>query len=994
MENNLIKISILNVTGKLGTELEDYFLSRQIVVSEPNDDQQEENWTHILVNHQTDIDFVVEKYKVYENNTTLVSLSELEDPKKFLLSNGRLVIQESWLKSSFSYFILDKFFQDHIGTNNQETYPSFQQLGSFNISNPFSTGDYLDRLVYKALKDDFPALSIKTYFDHFLMYAVGLKNKGKLGLPIEVTYGSVDTFFGVQIHFFADGLNQQDIASALSKEIGPKSEESLLNIALQSVDFFDCTFLQQVKKVVVSGIWIKNAEYRNKWSGMMFSSLSKADSIQQLPLTESLDIDLDNSQIEDLSYKMSSPGGEAEDKVIVSGSEISEALTTKIVPHLDLEKIKEILTDNSVSNEEELINIPNAKDLEEVVQIVHGKVEEDVSNIRVRGAKLDVDDFVTRISAGLAEKTDDNIRVKSLGNRLPDAIKRGLYDFAIGIGKDVDRWNDSDLQKFRVKRIPQIIKEESSFLTLGSKKLKSQFKDQLEKDIKEEFSVDSIDEIINDIESPDKAIRVKQLASKAIKNSFEKDLHLSTKPSVSEFETDLLVEVLGNVVNDEKQQIKHLMNIPDQDRVNDNVVVQSSKSNEKILENKLKTSEREIKSLKNKIQTMGDEISMLRKSSLSSMVSKAAPPIKEELQDASIERKVHQKEEALRRKLQDSLAPDKIINSQTQAQISHFLEMQAKLLELTRNKELEARRLQTEFLQKEAILVQELEKANRNLKNKDLVVTKTKDALHSVIDKKDADYRALEERYNKLNGSLSSTLNENKQISSLEKKNQNMSKIIEMYREKLANFTNKADTTKNEDNSTRQDNRRLEIQHTQLKRELDLNRKELEEYQQKAVQDLSLISNLKNEKTKLLQQVKTLTLQLKLKENSVQNTGSDPELKKMHNQNQVLESRVKDLAGKLKEAEKRLFEAMRGSQKQTSSDDGNKRVAQLEVNLKKLSQDLLESRSQAAELKKEANKLRLEKTSMQNQLDKHKKDSEKSGKGASIRKPDGGGKAA
>ena len=45
--------------------------------------------------------------------------------------------------------------------------------------------------------------------------------------------------------------------------------------------------------------------------------------------------------------------------------------------------------------------------------------------------------------------------------------------------------------------------------------------------------------------------------------------------------------------------------------------------------------------------------------------------------------------------------------------------------------------------------------------------------------------------------------------------------------------------------------------------------------------------------------------------------------------------------------------------------------------MKKLTQDIVESRNQLAEMKKDTNKLRQEKTALQNLLDKAKKDLEK-----------------
>jgi regulator of replication initiation timing len=74
---------------------------------------------------------------------------------------------------------------------------------------------------------------------------------------------------------------------------------------------------------------------------------------------------------------------------------------------------------------------------------------------------------------------------------------------------------------------------------------------------------------------------------------------------------------------------------------------------------------------------------------------------------------------------------------------------------------------------------------------------------------------------------------------------------------------------------------------------------------------------------------------------------------------------------------------------QSTTEDPSKKAIQLEMNVKKLTQDLVESRNQLTEMKKETNKLRQEKVGLQNMMDKMKKDAEKE-KGAAPKKGPGG----
>jgi regulator of replication initiation timing len=90
---------------------------------------------------------------------------------------------------------------------------------------------------------------------------------------------------------------------------------------------------------------------------------------------------------------------------------------------------------------------------------------------------------------------------------------------------------------------------------------------------------------------------------------------------------------------------------------------------------------------------------------------------------------------------------------------------------------------------------------------------------------------------------------------------------------------------------------------------------------------------------------------------------------------------------KIKELEVKLLEYQKGPKPTSQVEDASKiKTAQLDASVKKLTQDLNESRNLLSEMKKENNKIRQEKNGLQNQLDKIKKDMERSKKS--------GGKAA
>ena len=279
MENPKKPIAILNLTGDFLQELTDYFVSRNMVWVDPLENPEEHDWTHIITKDIYDFSLINKTYGVSTSDRHIISLSKVEDLQNFTINNGNLIIDDWWFKSPMSGFIMDKYFQNYGGMALGDNYPTFKEIGSFNIANPFNTGEYLDQLVHAAYEVGVDALSIKTYFDHLIMYATGLKKKSKAGLPFEVSYGVFDNVFGVQLHFSAKQLNVLDVSTSLKSSLSKKPEEYYLNVAVQSSDFFDFSFIPDVNKVIVTGLWTKDERIKFENRGLMFASISGIQSI-------------------------------------------------------------------------------------------------------------------------------------------------------------------------------------------------------------------------------------------------------------------------------------------------------------------------------------------------------------------------------------------------------------------------------------------------------------------------------------------------------------------------------------------------------------------------------------------------------------------------------------------------------------------------------------------------------------------------------------------
>jgi chromosome segregation ATPase len=279
------------------------------------------------------------------------------------------------------------------------------------------------------------------------------------------------------------------------------------------------------------------------------------------------------------------------------------------------------------------------------------------------------------------------------------------------------------------------------------------------------------------------------------------------------------------------------------------------------------------------------------------------------------------------------------------------------------------------------------------VKAKELIATKTKEGVTKLVEQKDTDLAILDEKLSQANKIITNaqTQNQAQQIRDLEKQVSNYEKMIEIYKNKVL----QKPVTKTDDELVKEENKRLQILSTQLKNQIDVNKRDITKSQERMTTDAATMNALKQDKVKLEQQIKKLTQDAKKEELASSNVNNDLELKKVQAQFENMEAQVRAGLGRQKELELKLQDALKNQKKDVVSEESSTKgkTAHLENNVRKLTQDLVESRNQMAEMKKETNKLRQDKIALQNQLDKMKKDAEKT-KGAAPKPSGTPGKAA
>jgi hypothetical protein len=462
------QLTILNLTGQLTQELSYYFSSRNIIIIDPLASTDVLQWSHVITKDLNDFTLLNKKFEITRQNKKIISLTQVEDLQNFAANNGDLILDDCWFKGQMGPFILDKYFQDYTLTIPSNSYPVFKELGSFNIVNPFSTGEYLDKIIHKAFEHGTDALTVKTYFDHLVMYATGLKTKGRAGLPFEVIFGTFEDIFAVQIHFFSEKIELMDVITSLSANNSKKAEEYYLNTAVKSSDFFDFSFVPDSNKVIITSLWTQDKRIRFENRGLMFSSIRGGVPLVQYYDQEAKPFLIEIPSAGDFSEKVIIPGhlAEAVAESLIKGLRSPEDKSTVVGGNFE-SKENATTVRGSPESQDEVRIIKSDELLKEIAQTVKGKIDQDKSVLKISGGPLDVDKFAQTIASHIDETNKErDFKVRSLADQLPPSIKSGLFNFAKDLGKSIEELDQKDIDTFQVKKLPEVMKNELVRLNL------------------------------------------------------------------------------------------------------------------------------------------------------------------------------------------------------------------------------------------------------------------------------------------------------------------------------------------------------------------------------------------------------------------------------------------------------------------------------------------------------------------------------------------------
>lgn len=1022
-------VSILNLTGKLSSELSSYFVRNSIVLHDPLESDSSQDFTHILCHGDVDYNLIATNYQTVAKDIKIISLTKVRDTQEFIWANGKLIFDEKWFETPIGEFILDKFFLEFGGIEIKDSYPKFQELGKFNIINPFNSGEYTDVMVYEAYQAEFNGLQVKTYFDHLLMYLISLKNKNKAGIPFEVSYGNYEGVFALQVHFVITDLVLSDISSCLSDAMSDKPLENVLGIALGSTSFFEFTYLNQVKKAVLTAFWL-TGETKINHRGLMFTDIDKSGAFLSLPIQDGNSWLVKETEIKDISEKVGSLNTQDE-SIRIRGKDLNEVVAEKISGDIELEKVKQIINGDvneeeigqlikglkeeltaptvisSNLNDDEKIKITSKEKFDDIVNIVKGKIEEEKDIYLVKGSgSLDIDNFAMRVASGLADnvKGDEKLKSKLFSDKLPQKIKSSLFDFAKKLNKTIDQISDLEIDQFKDIVMPDVISEVVEFdenptlaflSSTGPIEIQNffkDFKDGLSQGIINNFEEQSAELALDHIDGDSDLTTVKTIVKDSLQKALKDHFHLEAKTDVTAEDESLIVKTLSTTLKEDESKLKQIFSrtkdeIEKEKAANDKFIFKDfgpSQIDPRI-EAKLRATENDNVQLKKQLEFLKQELKTTKEiahkvRTIAKTAEAETTPKLERIQALdSNESKV---KDALIRQIEHS----QNLTKEDAQKLSELHEKEKRLIAELRDQELYLKKIQLEATQKEALFMQELEKSQRLIRSKELVLEKAKDSIGTVVSRKDQEIHDLKHRLDQMTMSMVNSQSQNNVnlVRDLERKNANLEKMMDVYKNKIQSLAANINrqTGKESDGRHAEENRKLTMIKNQLTNQIDSMKRDMKRFEDKSEQDQGQIQQLRKEAARLQQE-------LKEKERVIASVGTNNSTAASNDRKvdyavyaeiqQQLETKSKDYETRLRETESKLAEALKlaVSAKQAPIDDSKGKSAQLEQNLKRLSQEVITQKNALNEAKKESNKLRSEKTALQNQLDRINKEYEK-----------------
>lgn len=531
----------------------------------------------------------------------------------------------------------------------------------------------------------------------------------------------------------------------------------------------------------------------------------------------------------------------------------------------------------------------------------------------------------------------------------PKLLSQALKDFANEKGVEIEELSEQDLDEFQGKKIPEVLsylvndesridafhdglesyfqkneKQESPFI----KKFKTLLESKLSNVSGLEKKGDEY--LAHDGDIPEVAI--KNAIKETIKETFDTELALENATSEEiKAKENTMVKELSILLGLSEGEIRAMVDSVSLDvhrkeegllkekLLEDDEGAQSFSNEEEVLLNKLKSLEDENKNLKTRISALQLESEADKFSNKKINAISAASNI--DTSEVDLNEDIRPTLNHLEKSVAiESLEDGKAIGSDLAEKVKQVLERENQLIEQQKKSEVTIKKMELEAEKKDSLMGVELKKAEKIIRGKDLILDKAKDSMKNLMEKKNSELVDLKTQVKELNQRLKDDKSVvlSGQVKALSTENNNLQKMVEVYRGKVESMAKNIENKKKADQASglSEENRDLKRSNAQLENKLAAESKLKSSIEEKYNLARAQEQKLKTEASNAQAELRTVQGQLKLLKDqntklvqaaaasgNVSASKANKEAEALKAKNSKLKERIDSLNNKIKNLE-------------------------------------------------------------------------------------------
>lgn len=703
----------------------------------------EEKVTHILVDdHKEDWEAINSMYDTLKKRIAIISFAPVKQLKSFLNVGGRAVLERDYFDDKLGQIFVKRIFTEEVSLHMDEVFGgNFIKYKNLKIQNHVRSGYYSDIIAAEGFEQDFNNIAIRGFIYNTSHYIGYLKESGIAVAPYELEYAQNAKYFAIQFVVEVKNFFLEYVINSFGVTNTQDPIEYVLRDNLNICHGFDITYLEKSSCIIITGVWQKSdSKVKPSFS---FGNIKQVKQYFQ-KIKEEIELAPIDTSIEQLEAKVENkqlPGKHLEKLEAIQEEEVTESI--KKIDEAGGGKVFDSMASNLL-NEIKAEKVKGNADLKAQKQIVKGdKKEEDSEEVIIENTTLELSEDATIVHGEKENLSEDAVIVKGQ--------KDGKEELKLVKGSKEEIGKDNTIVKGSKESLGKdntIVKGSKEDLTEEKTIIKNNLKTELKKNLVAKISSNE-----NATEEEQKKI-IKDTVAKFTTNELLKFKNSSAEEKekglealahvISENTGTSLEEAKAFVVKGSKEADEKVVNV---------VKGENQSFQEAILIQKLKAKEDEVKQLNTKVEYYKSQLNAQAdaKKRLDTITVQAANVNEEEIKQVVASRKEFQRtisDDEIQKLIQQEG------NSKVAGALRKLSERESELVDLAKSNEVALRKKELEFQAKEQQISRELEKAEKQIKNRDLLLNKAKETTKNFMEKKDREVMELTEKMRDLNSRL------------------------------------------------------------------------------------------------------------------------------------------------------------------------------------------------------------------------------------------------